>query len=143
MAEDIAQEALTALVQRWRRAGPPQSPEAFVFAIARRRANRANARRVLLAPIDALRDIAGREAGPEQLHQQRSDLAIVLSAIRRLRKADREVLLLRLAGELELDAIATLMHTTPAAAKMRLHRARHRLSALLPETEHGRRKQTA
>jgi predicted RNA polymerase sigma factor len=37
-AEDVAQDALTALVRRWRQAGPPESPDAFVFAIARRRA---------------------------------------------------------------------------------------------------------
>src|SRR5438874_9752056 len=37
-AEDIAQDALVALVLRWRRFGPPESPDAFVFAIARRRA---------------------------------------------------------------------------------------------------------
>src|SRR3954465_15456426 len=39
--QDIAQEALAALVLRWRRFGPPESPEAFVFAVARRRAGRA------------------------------------------------------------------------------------------------------
>ena len=41
--EDVAQDALTALVGRWRRHGPPDSPEAFAFAIARRRAGRASA----------------------------------------------------------------------------------------------------
>jgi len=45
LAEDVAQECLTALVQRWQRHGPPESAEAFVFAIARRRAFRAAVRR--------------------------------------------------------------------------------------------------
>src|SRR5262245_12429403 len=36
-AEDIAQDALVALVRRWRQQGPPDSSEAYVFAIARRR----------------------------------------------------------------------------------------------------------
>src|SRR3954465_13407466 len=31
--EDVAQDALTALVVRWKRHGPPESPEAFAFAI--------------------------------------------------------------------------------------------------------------
>jgi hypothetical protein len=39
MAEDIAHDALTGLVRRWRNHGPPDSPEAFAFAIAKRRAN--------------------------------------------------------------------------------------------------------
>jgi predicted RNA polymerase sigma factor len=30
-AEDIAQDALTALVRRWRTMGPPESPEAYVL----------------------------------------------------------------------------------------------------------------
>ena len=34
--EDVAQDALTALVVRWRRHGLPESPEAFAFAIAKR-----------------------------------------------------------------------------------------------------------
>src|SRR2546422_445495 len=35
-AEDIAQEALTALVRRWKQTGPPESPDGYAFAIARR-----------------------------------------------------------------------------------------------------------
>ncbi len=46
--QDIAQEALAALVLRWRRFGPPESPEAFVFAVARRRAGRAMKHRALI-----------------------------------------------------------------------------------------------
>ena len=65
-AEDIAQEALAALVRRWRRHGAPDSPDAFVFSIAKRRAGRANARRMLLAPLDALRSTAGAEPSSEQ-----------------------------------------------------------------------------
>jgi len=41
MAEDVAQDALTVLVRRWRTSGPPESPDAYAFAIARRRAGRA------------------------------------------------------------------------------------------------------
>jgi len=41
LAEEVAQDALVALVRRWRWRGAPESPEAFVFAVARRRAFRA------------------------------------------------------------------------------------------------------
>jgi RNA polymerase sigma factor (sigma-70 family) len=138
IAEDIAQEALTALVQRWRRLGPPESPDAYAFAIAKRRVGRALARRALLAPLDVLRGVVGDEADPEQAYQERAELRIVLSAIRKLRRADREALLLRVTGELTFDDIAVLMRTTPSATKMRIHRARRRLVALLPEQAHGR-----
>jgi len=33
IAEDVAQESLVALVRHWRQTGPPESAEAFVFAI--------------------------------------------------------------------------------------------------------------
>jgi tetratricopeptide (TPR) repeat protein len=54
LAEEIAQDCLAALVHRWRRHGRPESPEAFVFAIARRRAARAPLRRRLWLPLDRL-----------------------------------------------------------------------------------------
>ncbi|MEZ5330916.1 MAG: hypothetical protein R2991_02430 [Thermoanaerobaculia bacterium] len=37
LAEDVAQEALTAVVHRWRTTGPPDSPIAFALVVARRR----------------------------------------------------------------------------------------------------------
>jgi len=142
-AEDIAQEALAALVRRWRRDGPPDSPDAFVFAIARRRAGRSNARRLLAAPLDAVRHAALRERSAEQAAVDRSELADVLSAVRALPRRDREALLLRAVGELQFDRIASLMHTTPAAVKMRISRARRRLAAALSEQNDGRRTRTA
>jgi RNA polymerase sigma-70 factor, ECF subfamily len=138
-AEDIAQEALAALVRRWRRHGAPDSPDAFVFSIAKRRAGRANARRMLLAPLDALRSVADSEPSSEQAAVDRSELAVVLSALSKLPRADREALLLRAAGDLGFGEIATITKTTPAAVKMRISRARRKLVDLLPETAHGRR----
>ena len=142
-AEDIAQEALTAVVRRWRREGPPASPDAFVFAIARRRAGRANARRALAAPLDAVRHVAQRGPSVEEAAVGRSALTEVLAAIRLLARRDRETLLLRIAGELDIASIAALTHSTPAAVKMRLSRARRRLAALLSEPDHARRTRTA
>jgi RNA polymerase sigma-70 factor (ECF subfamily) len=68
----------------------------------------------------------------------RTELAVVRAALRTLPANDREALLLRLAGELSVDQIATVMHTTPAAVKMRMSRARRRLAALLSERSDGR-----
>ena len=137
-AEDIAQDALTALVRRWRQIGPPESPDAFAFAIARRRAGRAVARRALMAPIDALRNRARDEPGVDQSYDDRHELSKVLLALRVLSRTDREALLLRAAGDLSFEEIAAILRTSTAAAKMRVSRARRRLAALLPEHSHER-----
>jgi len=131
-AEDVAQDALSALVVRWRRLGPPESPEAFVFAIARRRAARAAARRALLMPLDAVVAIRSG-ASAIDTYERRTELREVIRAMAHLRKSDRDLLLLRAAGELPLDQIAKITRTSVAAVKMRLHRARARLSLLMQE----------
>lgn len=135
--QDIAQEALAALVLRWRRFGPPESPEAFVFAVARRRAGRAIKHRALLKPLDF---IVGARASDTDVdsYEQRAELQRVIRTIKRLRRADREVLLLRAVGELSLDQIAIVTRSSVAAVKMRLHRARSRLMELLEDAPHAR-----
>jgi RNA polymerase sigma-70 factor (ECF subfamily) len=142
-AEDVAQDALTALVRRWRHVGPPESPDAFAFAIAKRRAGRAIARRALVAPLDLIRGVAGNEPSVDNTYEHRAELAIVRSALRRLSRSDRDVLLLRSAGELSFEDIAAVVGASTAAVKMRISRARRRLAALVQEHSDGRRKQTA
>lgn len=137
-AEDVAQDALVALVQCWHRGGPPDSPEAFVFAIAKRRAAGATARRALLAPLDGILARAHTDLGADIVYERRAELESVLRALRRLPRRDREVLLLSAAGELQTAEVATVTGATPAAVKMRLHRARRRLAELLPGSTHGR-----
>ena len=137
-AEDVAQDALIALVRRWRAAGPPDSPDAFAFAIARRRAGRAVARRALTAPIDALRGVAQDGPGVVERYAEQREMDAVRKALRALPRRDREALLLRAIGELPFDAIARVLRSTPAAVKMRISRARRRLAALVPEHVDGR-----
>lgn len=155
VAEEIAQEALAALVGRWRRHGPPDSPEGFAFAVARRRAFRAGLRRRLLLPLAALgngHDDAPDPGGPaapgsvspcgaapdllERL-ERRHELARVLAALRRLPGRDREALLLAAAGELSTAEASRVLGISRSAFKMRLHRARRRLAALLEDRDDG------
>ena len=135
--EDIAQEALAALVVKWRRSGPPESPDAFAFAIAKRRAGRAVFRRALAKPLDFVPAARAQDTAAES-YERRSELEAVMRTMKRLRAADREVLLLRAAGELSLDEIAAITRTSVAAVKMRLHRARARLTELLREAANAR-----
>ncbi len=130
---DVAQEALTALVVHWKRHGPPESPEAFAFAIARRRAGRAVLRRALTRSLESVLAVPA-DANVIEAYEQRDELQKVMATMSRLRSADREVLLLRAAGELSLNEIAIVTRSSVAAIKMRLHRARSRLTALLKES---------
>ena len=137
-AEDIAQDALAALVMRWRRFGPPESPDAFVFAIAKRRAGRAVFRRALMKPLDFVNSARVSAVSSASSYERRAELQEVMRTMRRLRPADREVLLLRAAGDLSLEEIATVTRSSIAAVKMRLHRARVRLVQLLEEAPDAR-----
>lgn len=56
--------------------------------------------------------------------------------LRRVSKADREVLRLAILNDLSGDALASALKTTPGAARVRLHRALRRLRAAL-EREKG------
>jgi len=131
LGEDVAQQALTALVQRWRTAGPPESPEAFVFAIAHRRAGRAVVRQRLLVPLQALTGLAAASPDPEAQAAASENGRIVKTALARLRTLDRESLLLVAAGGLKSADAARLLGISESAVRMRALRARRRLASLL------------
>ena len=134
LAEEVAQDALAALVERWRRHGPPDCPAAFAFAVARRRAGRAVLRRRLLEPLQRLREAASGVPGPEESAAARSELGLVLAALRRLPSRDREALLVA-AGDPGTAAASAALGISPPAFKMRLHRARQRLKQLLEDRD--------
>jgi len=140
-AEDVAQEVLLALIRRWQQLGPPASPAAFVFAIAKRRVRRVLARRALLVPIEVLRGLAVDRPTVEDAYVTRIELRRVLSDLRALARRDREALLLRAIGELSYEEIASVCGSSVPAIKMRVSRARRRLIGLQEEATHGRRRQ--
>jgi len=128
LAEEIAQEALAALVTRWRRGAPPDSPEAFVFTIARRRARRRLRKRRLLAPLESLLERRSSEPDPETRMVDQQRLERVRRSLPSLSPRDREALLLALVGDLDTVTAARALGISKSAFKMRLHRARRRLS---------------
>jgi RNA polymerase sigma-70 factor (ECF subfamily) len=127
LADDVAQEALTALVHRWKAAGPPDWPAAFVFAIARRRGARAVVRRRLLAPLDLIAGTRDGRPSPEAAAIDGQQRARVRAALARLPARERDTLLLIAAGEVTMAEAAVVLGVTPSAVKMRLSRARRRL----------------
>jgi RNA polymerase sigma factor (sigma-70 family) len=133
LAEEIAQETLTALVQRWRAHGPPDSPAAFVFAIARRRCARSMVRRRLWRPLEEVFGLRDGRASPEQAALRSDERSRVVRGLARLRAADRRVLLLMTVGELSTEQAAQALGVGVSAVKMRAMRARQRLRELLEE----------
>lgn len=133
LAEDVAQEALGALVQRWRRLGPPESPVAFVFAIARRRCARTAVRRKLLLPIETLFGHRDAAPDPEQRTIAHAEHASLMTCLSKLRPSDRRVLLLLAAGGLSIQDVAAALRISVSAVKMRAMRARHRLQDFVEE----------
>ena len=130
-AEEIAQDSLTALIRHWQRHGPPASPDAFVFAIARRRAWRVVVARRLRTPLAFVSARADTRANPEREALARSECEHVLAELRRLPRRDREALLLVAAAGLDADQAARALGISATALRMRVSRARRRLTARL------------
>jgi RNA polymerase sigma factor (sigma-70 family) len=127
LAEDVAQSALVALVARWRTAGPPDSPAAFVFSIARRRAWRASLRARLSQPLASLGLRHEPVVDPVQGTEARSELRRLRCALKKLSVKEREAILLVVAGELAVAEAAEALGISESALKMRLARARQKL----------------
>ena len=131
LAQDIAQESLAALVQRCSRHVVPDSPEAFVFAVARRRATRAILRRRLWLPLRLLASSRDRAPDPEATALGRCECAALARAIEQLPARDREALLLVALGDLKISEAAGTLGISESALKMRILRGRQRLRTLL------------
>jgi RNA polymerase sigma-70 factor (ECF subfamily) len=131
LAEDVAQESLAALVRRCRNGGPPDSAEAFVFAVARRRAGRAAWRQRLWVPLEHAFGARTEAPSPEARAIANDEVGRLRAALGRLSRRDREALLLVAAGELTMTNAAAALGLSISAVKMRVSRARKRLAALL------------
>ncbi len=131
LAEEIAQDSLAALVQRWSRYGAPDSPQAFVFAVARRRAMRALVSRRLWLPLELLAGRRHNGPDPEEAALRSSGHAALAHALRLLPARDREALLIVAVGGLSVPEAARVLGISESALKMRTLRARQRLHALV------------
>lgn len=136
--EEAAQDALVALVQRWRRHGPPDNVEAFVFTVARRRARRKAVRRALLRPFSGSDDGLPGVAATDRELESRHELERTLAALASLPTAERQALLLVAVAELPLREASGVLGLSLSAMKMRVHRARERLTRVLAGGAHGR-----
>lgn len=67
--------------------------------------------------------------GPDRQAESRSELDVVLVALQQLPELDRAAVLLRAQGEMPYEEIAAALGLSPAAARVRVHRARLKLAA--------------
>jgi RNA polymerase sigma-70 factor (ECF subfamily) len=136
--EELAQEALTALVSRWRRHGPPESSHAFVYVVARRMVRRRRWRRRLLVPLEYLVDGRHPAPDPEAMTCRRRELQRTLAAIGSLPERERQAMLLVVAGDLDVELASHVLGISRSAFKMRVHRARRKLMQHMePSDERG------
>jgi RNA polymerase sigma-70 factor, ECF subfamily len=133
LAEEVAQDSLAALVRRCRNGSAPDCPDAFVFAIARRRSGRAIWRRRFWLPIERAFSARDTTPTPEARVIARAEVQRVRRALGRLSVRDREAILLVAAGEMSMADAASALGLSIPAVKMRVSRARARLAALLEE----------
>ncbi|MBK7047302.1 MAG: sigma-70 family RNA polymerase sigma factor [bacterium] len=126
-AEDIVSETF---VRVWgaRERVDLSSVRSYLLAIARNVFLQGLRRNRREAPLDdAMSDPAPR---PDASHQISAELARAMADLAALPESDRTALLLRVDEELSYDDIASILDITPVAARVKVHRARARLTQM-------------
>lgn len=87
------------------------------------------------APLpDSLLDV---RSNPESDAASRESLRALLAALGQLGETDRAAVLMRGHDDMSIDEIATALGLSPAAVKVRIHRARLKLAALVSDRGDG------
>jgi RNA polymerase sigma-70 factor (ECF subfamily) len=121
LAEDVAQEALTRALVRWRRIGRYDKPGAWVRRVAIRLALRAGRRRP--APLDEIASVVPSI-------EARVDVRNGLAALPRMQRA---AVVLHYFEQMPAGEIADVLGCAEATVRVHLHRARTTLARLLGE----------
>jgi RNA polymerase sigma-70 factor (ECF subfamily) len=129
-AEDIVAESFA---RAWTAPGAirQETVKAYLFAIARNcfydRA-RQHGRR---GEVELEQDVRSERPGPEAASQSRAELAHVLRLLQGFPEVDRAALMLRAAEGMSYEEIAAALHISVGAAKVKVHRTRTKLAALI------------
>lgn len=127
-AQELAQEAMVRVYERWDRVSAMASPGGYLY----RAATNLNRHRVRSLAVRARRlRTLGAAMRDEEIDPARRDLADAISALSvRLREAFMLVDWLGMSS----DEAARILHITPVSVRSRVHRARRELRArLIPE----------
>ena len=124
-AEDITSEtfvrALTASGEI-----KSETVKGYLLTIARNLAYKGSNRAKRYVPLS--REMLSHQPGPHDLVEQSMSLQAAMRFIQTLPEADRTALVLRLQNELSYEEIASILSISLAAAKVKVHRARLKLT---------------
>lgn len=127
-AEEIAQEAMTRVLERWDRVGAMDSPPGYLFRTAMN-LHRNRVRKILARARRAFHD------GPSPDHSSRvEDQQDVRLALAKLSRAEREALILVDWQQMDAAEAGDLLGISANAVRVHLHRARAALRHHLGET---------
>jgi RNA polymerase sigma factor (sigma-70 family) len=133
-AEDVVQEALLRAYLGLSQLRDPRSFDAWLCGIA------VNLAKMRLRQRAVERRLVA-EAASDEGGQERELLDLVRDAVDVLPRGQRDVVLMHYVEGLSCEEIASLLHSSPGAIRVRLHRAREQLRAQLAPLVSTRKKE--
>jgi RNA polymerase sigma-70 factor (ECF subfamily) len=132
-AEDLAQEAMVRVLERWERRHEIRSLHTYLYAVAFNLLRRRRRREALGAKLLGLRTRLLLETDPhDETHDEIHDLQQALAG---LPTAERDALVLVEWLGLSSAEAAKVMRLTPSSVRGRLHRAKKRLKQRVKELD--------
>ena len=110
-----------------------ETVKGYLLTIARNLAYKKSQREKRFVPLSA--DLVERQAEPSQLAEQAMNLRDAVQFIQTLPETDRTALVLRLQNELTYEEISNILNISLAAAKVKVHRARMKLTEYMHQQE--------
>jgi RNA polymerase sigma-70 factor (ECF subfamily) len=136
--DDVVQDVFVSVLRSARRFDGRSSLSTWITAITVNHCH--SLRRRLAAKLRAMTAVFGRARSSRPWQDAADEPAIrgdesqrVREAVRRLKPADREVIVLHYLEHAGVEAIAGILGISRSAVEVRLHRARGRLKALLEQ----------
>jgi RNA polymerase sigma-70 factor (ECF subfamily) len=126
LADDIVSETF---IRMWKARALVDlaTVKAYLFAIARNLYLQQRRQAKRMSPIDA--ELRDTQPDPLQQARARDELRTVLEALQALPEVDRSAVLMRADAGMPYEEIARTLGISEAAAKVKVHRARLKLSA--------------
>ena len=110
-----------------------ETVKGYLLTIARNLAYKSSKRGKRFVSLE--NDFVEQRAGPLQRVEQTMDLQAAVQFIQTLPEIDRTALILRLQNELPYEEIASILNISLAAAKVKVHRARLKLTEYMRQQE--------
>jgi RNA polymerase sigma-70 factor, ECF subfamily len=134
LAEDITSETFVRLWSSDEKKIHLLTVKAYLFAIARNLY--IDSRRSASRNVDVDPELPGHDASPEMQAIYKSELHGVLMALQEMSELDRAAVLMRAQQEMSYEDIARTLGISLAAVKVKIHRARLRLTEARTQRTH-------